>query len=69
MNGRTGGSDIYFYDFNQGKEKLLVPADAKDEQSGRVFRRVLYDPVVSGSFVVYTYSRQIGPIIYATGLN
>lgn len=69
VNGHTGGSDIYLYDLKQGKEMLLAPADAKDEELGRVLRRVLFNPVVSGSFVVYTYSRQIGSIVYATRLN
>ncbi len=69
INGRSGAAEIYFYDSKDGKEILLVPSESEGEYSGTVFRRVLLNPMVHGDFVVYTNSRQIGPIIYAMRLD
>ncbi|MBN2238403.1 MAG: hypothetical protein JW712_01410 [Dehalococcoidales bacterium] len=53
-NGVPGAAEIYGYDLAFGEESLPVPSK----------RRVLLSPVLSGDYLVYTWSRQISPVTY-----
>jgi hypothetical protein len=70
-NGVPGGADIFGYDFASGEESRLIPCEREVETSSgtRILPRVLMFPVISGDYLVCEWSRQIGPIVYATKLE
>ena len=63
-NGVPGGADIYGYDFTSGEESLLIPSEIERESDNSTRRRVLMFPVISEDYLVYTWDRMIGPIVY-----
>jgi Tol biopolymer transport system component len=68
-NGVPGGADIYGYDFTSGEESLIIPSEIERESGNRTLRRVLIFPVISEDYLVYTWGRQIGPIVYMKKLE
>ncbi|MBN2239100.1 MAG: hypothetical protein JW712_04950 [Dehalococcoidales bacterium] len=68
-NGIPGGANIYGYDFSSGKESLMIPSEIKWGSENRTVRRVLQGPVLSENYLVYTWGRQIGSIVYAQRLD
>lgn len=68
-NGIAGAAEIYHYDLHTELETLLVPAEETGQMGNVVFRQVWLDPVIHGDFIVYTFARGVGPIIYAMRLT
>jgi hypothetical protein len=68
-NGVPGGADIYGYDFTYSEESLLIPSEIERESDNRTIRRVLIFPVISEDFLVYTWGRMIGSIVYVKRLE
>lgn len=75
-NDMSGATEIYLYELQTRQETLLVPTEGiefavqmRGEERKVTDRQVWLNPVIHGDFVVYTNSRQIGPIIYAMRLD
>lgn len=66
---KSGAAEIYLCDLYTELETLLVPSATEGEYKDVIFRQVWLNPVIHGDFLVYTLSRQIGPIVYAMRLN
>jgi len=60
MNGQEPGADIYLYDLETRQETKLTTTEKW---------KVWHKPVIHDSFVVYEWSRMIGPIAYAARLD
>ncbi|OGN88305.1 MAG: hypothetical protein A2158_00760 [Chloroflexi bacterium RBG_13_46_14] len=68
-NGVPGGADIFGYDFTSDEESLLIPSEIERESEERTLRRVLMFPVISEDYLVYTWGRQIRPIVYVENIQ
>jgi Tol biopolymer transport system component len=60
INGRQGQTDIYLYNLTTLQEIQLTTTEP-----GKVW----LSPVIHGDFVVYEWSRMIGPVVYAINLR
>jgi beta propeller repeat protein len=59
-NGQIPGADIYLYDLETKKETRLT-----ETEEGKVWD----SPVISGNYLVYQWSRQIGALAYVMNLS
>ena len=59
-NGQPPCTDIYLYDLDSGLETLLTKSEPN---------KVWTDPVIHGDYVVTTWSRQVGPVVYVTDIS
>jgi len=72
-NAASGAAEIYLYDLGTKRETLLVPSIGTKftGESGPkgTYYQVLLNPVMHGDYVVYTDTRQVSSITYATRLR
>ncbi len=59
-NGQGPGADIYLYDLKTQTETRLTETGEE---------KVWASPVISGDYVIYQWSRQIGPLVYIVEAN